>query len=165
MNLFPVDWDWSNFNLTKEQFDEAWAEIHSTNNFWEKLKIRQGVSLDSLDQLFPSELYYITSREETVGDPAQVQTAKWLKKNLGELVPSVIISFNKGEVAKALKLDAFVDDNINNCLKVLEAVPTCKVFIMDGSHNKGFNHPQIKRVYSFDEFVNTIVDTENESEC
>jgi 5'(3')-deoxyribonucleotidase len=148
----PVDWAWSNFNLTKEQLDKAWEVVRSTSQFWYLLHPVDSASYFSMQRLRNKKLFFITSRFDTRGASAEDQTAAWLAHNYDLMYPTAIVGTPKGITAKALGLTHFVDDRPENCLDVLAHVPECQVFIKDTSHNRHFKHPGISRVTSFDAF-------------
>ena len=160
-NLRPVDWEWSNYHLTKEQNDGIWKKIISTPNFWESLYLAEGASYNDMQKLasIPSiDLVFITARAATLGDSVQLQSAVWLHHNLGLAYPTVIVDNNKGPIAAALKLGYFIDDRPKNCLEIMQAVPGCKVFLKNSSHNLSYQAPpELERVRDFDEFVRRVL--------
>lgn len=150
----PVDWGWSNFGLSKGEIDAAWQYIRETPNFWIGVAPR-------MDARFLAEMphvakFFITSRFDTAGHAADWQTARWLELHFAQEYPVVLCSTPKGETARVLKLDYFIDDRPENCLEVLAALPSCKVFLMDSTHNRQFVDERIPRVGSFDEFSELI---------
>ena len=163
-NLKPVDWDWSNYGLSKEQNAEIWEEIKIAYNFWEYLRPAEGANPNSIQALkaLPNvDLVFITARATTLGDTVQYQSALWLDRKMGMQYPTVIVDNNKGPIAAALKLDYFVDDRPKNCLEIMQAVPGCKVFLKDSSHNLSYvAPPELPRVRDFDEFVRIVVKNE-----
>ena len=69
----------------------------------------------------------------------------------------VIVTKNKGEVCRALELDAFIDDKPSNCEDVVnEVIRPIKVFLHDASHNQGFIGRDIRRVKDLSEFFQRI---------
>lgn len=156
-----VDWEWSNFGLTQDQFDQAWTKVKSVYDFWTDLEVEDGVSKDRLSALaWQHELFFITARVASKGASVQWQSSWWVEHNIGILYPTVLVSYDKGPLAAALKLDYFIDDRPKNCLEIKQAVPTCKVCLKDSSHNQTFSHPEIVRVQDMNEFMDIV-----EAEC
>lgn len=146
----PVDWEFSNFGYSPDEFKFLWWVVASTDNFW--------LSLDKLpytSQLTKMRFHpiFITSRLQTKGDSTELQTATWLREKFGIEYPTVLRSDNKGELAKILGLRAFIDDKVENCEAVRIHAPDCRVYLKDRSHNKDFYHEKIQRVDSFDAFI------------
>lgn len=159
LDLQPTDWLWSNFLLSSEQINLIWDRIQGTHNFW--LSLKKLPTVDAYDVALLDEhiLFFITSRAATKGLPVEKQTASWLQR-VGFSHPSVIVSANKGELAEALQLDAFIDDRPENCLAVRGMAPKCKVFLMDSSHNRTFQSLGVKRVTSLSDFCLELYVTE-----
>lgn len=107
--------------LSKKQQDELWKTVCAQTNWWEGLEeIEPGI----LARLFAMvrerkwELIFLTSRPETAGDTAQLQTYRWLIAK-GYESPSVfVVHGSRGKIAAALNLDVLVDDRPENCLDV-----------------------------------------------
>lgn len=155
----PVDWEWSNFGLSKEEQGKVWERIVGTFNFWEKLSVEPGAMRISMTRLTEDnhDLVFITARAKTAGYTVQEQSARWLNRCFGLSYPTVIVDNNKGPIAAALQLDYFVDDRPKNCIEIKNAVPDCKVFLKNSSHNVAYENPEwMPRVANFDEFVNLV---------
>lgn len=134
--------------VTKEQRGELFKEISESNNFWMKLApLPEGQALMELMRGMETahQLYFVTDR---AGKTAKFQTEAWLLKWFE--LPTVLISGAKGPIAKALKLDLYVDDKAENCTSVVEETGGNTVVIMP---NRGYNvnvvtHPKVLRVGS-----------------
>lgn len=147
----PVDWEFSNFNYSPDEFKFLWWVVASTDNFWLSLEKLPYTSELSKMRFHP---IFITSRLQTKGDSVELQTATWLKEKFGIEYPTVIVTHEaKGELVKHLGLRAFIDDKAKNCLDVLKHNPKCRVYLKDRSHNKDFSHEKVRRVDSFDAFM------------
>ena len=157
--IIPVDWDWSNYGLTKGQHRAIWDKIKNTRNFWMSLNRAKGVTSQNLRSLAKlHDLVFITARVATKGWSVQQQSAAWLSLELGLKYPTVIEESNKGPLAAALRLDYFIDDRPKNCLEILEAVPTCLVYLKESSHNASYKAPKsITRVRDFNDFAERIL--------
>jgi hypothetical protein len=107
--------------LSPRQMKEVWRTVRSRTNWWETLEeIEPGAlaRLYALVQQRKWEVLFITSRPETEGDTAQLQTHRWLAK-CGFQTPSVfVVHGSRGKIATALALDVVVDDRPENCLDV-----------------------------------------------
>jgi 5'(3')-deoxyribonucleotidase len=155
----PCDWEWSNFGLTKDELADVWNVIHMTNNFWESLNVEEGVNLgmvQAVDALHT--VYFPTARAHVLGNPVGKQSAKWLYKHFDIRFPTVLVSNEKSPMARALKYDYFIDDRPKNCLDIQAALPDCRVFLKNSSHNQAFAPPDgIVRVSGFNEFAELVL--------
>lgn len=154
LDTVPVDWEFSNFNLTPDQMSVIWRKIRKTTNFWKNLSAKSDSNLLPQAEQDGHEVYYITSRIPTIGESIKDQTCEWLEEKMQVKHPVVIVSSAKGMLANALNLDAFLDDRDKNCIEVMKHVPTCKVFIKDAGHNQGFT--LCPRVKNYNEFYLAI---------
>jgi 5'(3')-deoxyribonucleotidase len=153
----PIDWEWSNYHLTNEEKDAAWVVVKNTMNFWTTLAVEAGASPSMLQALDNKHtLVFITARVGSRGFAVQHQAALWLREKMGIEFPTVIVEYNKGPVASALKLDYFIDDRPKNCIEIQKAVPTCKVYLKDSSHNQQENN--FVRVKDFNEFASIVLE-------
>lgn len=151
--IIPCDWEFSNFGLSKVQLASLFQQVSDTKDFWMTLESKPGTSWIE-DAESSHEVFFITSRIPSQGKALKDQTAEWLRETFGIKNPVVLLAREKGPLAAALGLNAFVDDRDKNCIEVGNAVPTCKVFIKDAGHNQGFNmYPRVK---DFDEFYYII---------
>lgn len=146
-------WAFSNWGITKEERERVWNRIVNTDDwFYYNCNAYPGVS-----QLLPwlteqHEVFFITTRAETGGMSVQRQTQMHLA-DLGVQFPSVIVTSNKGAVAAALQLDAFVDDKTSNVQSVVDQSPTTKVFQVESYEGQKGPWPQLE---SFKEFCEKI---------
>jgi uncharacterized HAD superfamily protein len=156
-DTLPTDWNLSNYGLTDAEFDAVWERIKATRNFWMSLKPEPHAGFLEMDELEQQhELYFITSRVPTKGWSVAQQTSMWLDKNYQLFRPIVIPSGEKGLLVKALKIDAFIDDNWKNCVDIKQRNPeTCRVFLANASHNqdKDAEARGIVRIADFDTFA------------
>jgi hypothetical protein len=107
--------------LTTRQQRQLWKAVCARENFWETLDEIEAGSLDRLSRLVRErrwELIFLTSRPETSGETAQMQSYRWLVTH-GFSSPSVfVVHGSRGKIAHALQLDVLVDDRPENCLDV-----------------------------------------------
>ena len=154
----PIDWEWSNAELSREEIGSLWVDVSNSLNFWENLPRDPGASVIGMHKLkHIADLFFITARAETKGESTQFQSARWLDYNFALTYPTVIVDKNKGPIAAALGLNYFVDDRPKNCLEIKEAVPECEVFLKRACHNLDYAAPEwMKVVDSFDEFAEIL---------
>lgn len=141
----PDSWG---LGLSREQEQDVWKLVEANHDFW--------TGLDVLNQ-FPHELvkltdvvYFITKRKQTPGRSTDTETATWLNKVQAVQLPTVLAIPNKGEVCRALKVDAFIDDKPENCWDVMDESPKTKVFLMNQPWNQW--DTRVTRVKSLEEF-------------
>lgn len=155
----PVDWEWSNFGLSKEEQSDIWDIIKCTQSFWTKLKLEPGVDPSLVYEMDRKHtLYFPTARVDTVGGPAAKQSAAWIRQNFWIEFPAVFAAYDKGPLAIALKYDAFIDDRPKNCLDIKRVLPNCKTYLKDSSHNLSFDAGAngLVRVKDFNEFARIV---------
>jgi len=149
----PVDWDFSNWMNTKEQ-SRIWNRIQNTENWFEKYpRPMPGVIANLRHLTRRHEIYFISNRIETKGDPVQVQTQFWLEA-LQVDFPTVIITKHKGAIAAALGLNIFLDDKPENLIDINNHLGTVKLFLQDSSHNQDATIGI--RVHNFEEFIDEL---------
>jgi hypothetical protein len=159
--IIPCDWNFSNYKLTPEEHRRVWLKIQTTKDFWLRLGKKSGT--ESLKWIRPvdADMFFISSRVPSRGLPIEIQTIKWLVNNYEIDHPTVIIAdgLDKGEIAHALRLDAFIDDRDKNCLQVKAALPSCRVFIKESGHNLDFENKAagIERLPDFNAFHTAVL--------
>ncbi len=125
--------------LTARQQSELWREACSRVNFWETLDEIEPGALARLDRLVRArrwELIFLTSRPETAGDTAQLQSHRWLAAH-GCPSPSVfVVHGSRGKIASALELDVVVDDRPENCLDVAIDSHARAILVWRGAEGK-----------------------------
>lgn len=140
----PPCWDWPQFRgYSDVLIGEVWKDIKASSHFWLNLAPLDNVKtlalmLKHLER--NHDVYYITSR---VGFRAKRQTEIWLfdhvhyATSVPSVWPTVCISSDKGAMAKALKLDVYVDDNRDNALSVAEQSPSTRNYLITKAYNVG----------------------------
>jgi hypothetical protein len=125
--------------LSPRQMKEVWRTVRSRTNWWETLDEIEPGSLARLYALVQQrkwEVLFITSRPETEGDTAQLQTHRWLAQ-CGFRTPSVfVVHGSRGKIATALALDVVVDDRPENCLDVAIDSAARPILVWRGDEDK-----------------------------
>ena len=157
----PIDWEWSNMLPDKDEQALVWGDFDLIPNVWETLGVVPGVDprlVYRLDQ--KHTVYFPTARRESAPDSTLKQSAYWIKKHFGIDFPQVIVSYEKGPLARALKYDYFIDDRPKNCIDIKLALPACKVFLKTSSHNLHYDMSSlcIERIAGFNEFARIILE-------
>jgi hypothetical protein len=132
-------------SLSASQMSELWATVCRCTNFWESLaEIEPGViaRLYAVATARRWEVIFITSRPESAGDTAQVQSHRWLARH-GFATPSVYVCHgSRGRIATALALDAFIDDRPENCLDITLESQARAVLVWRGDEAKVPGNPR-----------------------
>ena len=109
-------------NLTAAQHERLWRAVATIENFWQTLpEIEPGAvaALAARARFERWEVIFLTSRPETAGDTAQLQTQRWLDVNGFDLPSVFVVSGSRGKIADALELDVVIDDLPENAMDVL----------------------------------------------
>jgi uncharacterized HAD superfamily protein len=156
--LPPDSWAFNNWKITRKEIHTVWNHIKETDNWFFNNCTTLPFVAENLPWLTENhEVYFITARIPTAGFSIQQQTQMHLSE-IGVQFPTVLVERNKGPIAAALKLDAFVDDKIENLIDVDNATEyKTKIFLMNQPHNESFQEPaHWTRVHDFEEFVQHI---------
>ncbi len=109
-------------SLTAAQHERLWREVAAIENFWQTLpEVEPGAiaALAARARFERWEVIFLTSRPETAGDTAQLQTQRWLDVNGFDLPSVFVVSGSRGKIADALDLDVVIDDLPENAMDVL----------------------------------------------
>ena len=125
--------------LSPRQQRELWNKVCARENFWETLDEIEPGSLQRLSRLVHArkwEVIFLTSRPETRGDTAQLQSHRWLAAH-GFQLPSVfVVHGSRGKIAASLQLDVLVDDRPENCLDVALDSTARAILVWRGGEDK-----------------------------
>ena len=125
--------------LTARQQRELWKAACARVNFWETLDEIEPGALARLWRVTAErrwEVIFLTSRPETAGDTAQMQSHRWLSSR-GFPSPSVfVVHGSRGKIASALALDVLVDDRPENCLDVAIDSSARPILVWRGEEGK-----------------------------
>jgi len=142
-DLFPprpfdiLTWNYpESYGYDSTEVSAVWDDIKRDPLFWSSLPAYVGawdaINLLRLrEQVYGDEVYFITARP---GYRTKQQTELWLRANSGDptWTATVLISSDKGSCAKALRLDKYIDDRLEN---VLATCPHCQTYLMDRTWN------------------------------
>ena len=108
--------------LSAYQLRRLWQQVQAVENFWGTLREIEPGAVARLSAVAAErrwEVIFLTSRPQSAGEIAQVQTQRWLESK-GFSLPSVfVVQGSRGRIASALALDVVVDDRLDNCLDVI----------------------------------------------
>lgn len=126
-------------HLSSRQQRELWNAVCAQENWWESLAEIEPGSLARLYRIVNDrkwELMFVTSRPETRGDTAQMQSYRWLRAQ-GYETPSIfVVHGSRGKIASALALDVLVDDRPENCLDVAIDSSARAILVWRGDEGK-----------------------------
>jgi len=112
--------------LGQPEVAKVWAHIARTPNWWMHVPPHEPAEIARLYAMARAsrwEVFFLTKRPASAGDPVQFQTQWWLEQQ-GYYLPAVLtVPGSRGELANALRLDLVVDDQIINCAEVIAASP------------------------------------------
>ncbi len=154
----PIAYAFDNWELTPAQLARCWAIANGTYNFHTTLPLMPDLNGKELAHLFGlgHELIFITNRRPSRGFSVEYQTAQWLNWQFGLKFPQVILAKDKGPVAKALRLDMFIDDYPKNLEDVAMHNTATRLFLRDGSYNQEERRGRFTRLYNFEEFITNV---------
>jgi uncharacterized HAD superfamily protein len=160
-NPKTYNWD-TRAGVPKDVINAVWESIKETRDFWVKLKFIPGKAelhdLYTLAEAIP--VYVITSRPDGYDYSITSATSECLdNKNLPNL--SVVCSDKKELLVEPLGLRFFIDDKLENVMKVSEKMTelcedTCVCALLDTAYNQGPLPEGIQRVNSLGEFLDLI---------
>jgi hypothetical protein len=139
--------------LTKSEIRRVWAHIRTLENFWASLsEIEPGAvaRFAELSIRHRWEVIFVTQRPGSAGDTTQRQSQRWLQAH-GFEMPSVFVTGGRGRIARALSLDAVIDDRLENCLDVVADSEAHSLLVLRSREaaRKGSGHARIEVVTSF----------------
>lgn len=132
-------WDWYRwYPIKKVEEDAIWEKIVKTRDFWTSLEVlnkgQWEYFVDKIGKANNINVYFITTRTETVGMTATRQSAIWLMNN-GWKYPFVIRTKQKEKFIENLNIEFFIDDKAENLISVKKHNPTCRVYAQDVPYN------------------------------
>lgn len=152
-------WCW-NPGLDDYEISRVWDFIKASSEFWLKLSrlcsTTEAAVLRTLCNVH--DVYFVTNRK---GNRVKQQTEWWLKRNIGIDNPTVIISKNKGEMAKAIRADYLVEDKADNAIFTSWYTEgKTQAYLIDRQYNRFdpnyYGSHKVKRVKSLLDFLDDI---------
>lgn len=156
-SAIQTSWAFSSLGITEEETKGFWDYVDAVPNWWMRLQKMPNTYLVA-DIERSHRVVFITHRFDGAGSPVEDQTKEWLTRSFGIKNPTVVLSGDKGPVAKGLKLDWFIDDRPENVWGVVQDAPKCNAFIYDGTYNRDGDilPASVPRIANFDEFAKLI---------
>lgn len=147
---------------TAEVTKKVWGEIKADPMFWMNLQpVKRDLTslrivVDTLER--HHDVYYITSRP---GLEVKRQTENWLAEHvdypvIDGFMPTVLIvgTDAKGAMCKHLQLDAYIDDNYENCFQCGVQSPKTRTYMLDRAYNRKGDLPEtVARVQSLGQML------------
>lgn len=129
------DWDWHRWYPIKEsEIDHIWNEIRNTRDFWMSLEIlnrgQWEYFIDKIGKSNNVNVYFITTRDETIGMTAAKQSAMWLEAHSWKQ-PFVIKTKQKEKFIENLNIEFFIDDKAENLIRIKNHNASCRVYAPD----------------------------------
>jgi len=157
-SFVPDSWLYEG-HLTELELNQVMSAIHHVPYFWENQTPLPGMEELRAGLLPKDEAVFITARADTKGEPATVQTAKWL--HYRQLWPrggySSVIRVedpaHKKDLFRALKLTNFLDDYAPT-VEELNQIEGVQAFVFDQPWNR--HATELPRVSSVTEYLAKI---------
>ena len=151
-------WNFRNV-MTTEQQNEVWNVIKKTPGWWFSLPplIEDDVFIRIWELTNRCEVYFVTHRMHDK-TPAGEQSVQWLEYH-GIEHPRVIVSPNKGEIAKAVGAHYVIEDNWSNACAIHWMAERCKTFLIERPYNEEARKiipPRITVVKTVDEYLDVV---------
>jgi hypothetical protein len=145
----PSAWDWP--IITPEEDKLIWQAIDNTEDFWMGVQPHRENVRDLQDFIWTPategvEVYFVTSRESTVGHPVLHQTQHWLNSQ-GLIAPhtaAIPVNGSMGKVRTfaAVGIQFSIDDRDKNVMACLATagpagkIPGHKAYLLDRAWNR-----------------------------
>lgn len=158
----PENWNYEGY-LTDVEWAQIWTVIKDTPYFWENETEMDGVAQLRNGITLPDEVFFITARATTKGEPPAVQSARWLHHR--HLWPragySTVLQVeepkNKQDLFRALKIKFMLDDYAPTVQQLnqieIDGEPV-RAFVLDQPWNRYAT--ELPRVFSVTEYLNKI---------
>lgn len=149
-------------SLTNREHAYLWSYVRKIENFWETLnEIEPGgvARFSELARAHAWEVIFITQRPSSAGDLAQRQSQRWLAAKGFDLPSVFVMNGNRGVLAKAMSLDAFVDDRGENCIDIATESRALPLLLWRGPRETappGAARLKIHTVFSFTEALDCL---------
>lgn len=152
----PDQWEWPRqHGFSEKEEAAAWDYITAHPTWWATLE-RYPDAFADLRALEAAgwDLYFITARRTPY---VKDISAAWLKRVYGLQHPTVLLASQKGLIAKALRLNAFIDDRADMAINVKIMSSRTRSYLRRRPHN-ALAQPYAERdgiilIDSFQDFV------------
>lgn len=141
------------FKLTKEEDLEFWDKNYTAVTKAVKPK-ESAVKVINKLKKEGNNIFIITARWDTESASAYEVSKKWLEENNICYDKLIIGADDKGEIAKELGVDIFIDDSSKHCESVSKQ--GIKTYIFTSVMNKNYKAIDFDRVNSWDEFYEKV---------
>lgn len=145
-NLFAPDaliggagsWNWDkDAGYTSEEIRSALEWVTEHPSWWNTLPPAKGFwefefQRKELERL-GAQIYFITARAGSPKNYSQIWLDRWAPNSTNTLM----MSAEKGLSAKALGLDAYIDDKLENAIDVAVDSPGTRSYLLHYRHNAG----------------------------
>lgn len=157
-NFVADNWNYEG-HLTPDEWDQIWVAIKKTPYFWENELTMVGATELQAGIKNDDEVFFITARTKTIGEPPAVQSARWLSHR--RLYPracySTVLQVNdpkhKQDLFRGLDLKFMLDDYAPTVVQ-LNKIEGMHAFVLDQPWNR--YEKDLPRVFSVTEYLSTI---------
>lgn len=108
--------------LSSREYRQLWAHVRNdVDNFWSTLNEMEPGLIARFcvaARKHGWEVIFLTQRPASAGEPAQLQSQRWLEAHGFDLPSVFVVNGSRGKIAASLDLDAVIDDRPENCLDV-----------------------------------------------
>lgn len=140
----PTKWHFEeDMGFKRVHVEEFWNTVAQQSYFWEHLPaLATQTDINTLNKFKNyGVLYYISKRPLHL----QTTTQNWVNQKLPHA--PVILTNNKGFIAKGLELDAMFDDKPQNLEHIYDTVQDrCKLFLVNRSWNRSYQNDKVIRI-------------------
>lgn len=159
----PVDWAYSSV-LQPDEFHALWEELKGTKNFWQNLpqypENTRPLAYFLDETRRQCNVYYITSRMDTKGGTALVQTKNWLRERSLFLDNCSLIIVRdpkeKQTMLKGVGAAYSIDDYLPTVVAA-QAIPDHEAWLMHRMWNSEDRPEGMKVASVFTDYLNAIL--------
>ena len=153
------DWSFRNILNAKEQ-SVIWDILKNTPQWWTSLlpMVSPSTFIRINSLCAHNEVYFITNRMHDITAPG-IQTQAWLIMNGITFQPRVVVTKDKGEACKILKVDYALEDNWGNACAIHWISEGTKSFLINRRYNekaRGIIPENIVRVDTVVDFLDIV---------
>jgi len=164
LGYLPKNWNWSDV-LTAEEWKAIWKELMATEDFWLHLIELPGArELHSfLAKNNDTQVYFITSRAQSVGQSTLMQTTQWLERRglwprFDRSTVIVTEASEKWKYLKALEIPWYLDDYLPTIVQVQSICEGTRGVVFDAPYNQ--DGRGIPRFYSVAAYLQQVKDSQ-----